>query len=241
MPRLTKTLLTLAVNWQYPDEAEMARGRAVHDDGPDDRGCRRLDGRSTAAVAVVLVGLYGIAVLTVPGQWLDDEIFGWAQRPPYGPLRDGLPVAARRVLPFVMLLALVLVAGWRLARGRWAVVAAALLVPLISIPLARWLRVTLPRPDHGYSYVDNTLPSTHAAVVVAAAVAIAMMFPSERPASLGWCLGGVAAVACLGNVVGHAHRPSDVLASVLLVIAVAGVVRGLSRRLARRDRGDRGW
>ncbi|KRE37603.1 hypothetical protein ASG73_08050 [Janibacter sp. Soil728] len=177
----------------------------------------------------------------MPGQWLDDQVFGWAQRPPYGPLRDVLPIAARRVLPFVMLVALGLVAGWRLVRGERAVMAVALLVPLISIPLARWLRVTLPRPDHGYSYVDNTMPSTHAAVVVASAVAIAMMFPSERPAWLGWCLGGVAAVACLGNVVGHAHRPSDVLASVLLVIAVAGVVRGLSRRLARRDRGDRGW
>ncbi|UUZ44048.2 phosphatase PAP2 family protein [Janibacter limosus] len=113
----------------------------------------------------------------------------------------------------------------------------ALLVPLVSIPLARWLRVSLPRPDHGYSYVDNTMPSTHATVVVAAVVAVAMMWPSQRPAWLGWCLGGVVAMACPGNVVGHAHRPSDVLASVLLVIAVAGVVRGLSARLARRDRG----
>ena len=209
----------------------------MHDDGPDDRGCRRLDGRSTAAAAVVLVGLYGVAVLTVPGQWLDDQIFGWVQRPPYGPLRDVLPIAARVLLPFAMLIALVLVAVWRLAVGRRAVVAGALLVPLVSIPLARWLRVSLPRPDHGYSYVDNTMPSTHATVVVAAVVAVAMMWPSQRPAWLGWCLGGVAAVACLGNVVGHAHRPSDVLASVLLVIAVAGVVRGLSARLARRDRG----
>lgn len=209
----------------------------MHDDGPDGRGCRRLDGRSALAAVVVLLGLYGVAVLTVPGQWLDDQIFGWVQRPPYGPLRDVLPTAARVVLPFAMLIALVLVAGWRLAVGRWAVVAGALLVPLVSIPLARWLRVSLPRPDHGYSYVDNTMPSTHATVVVAAVVAVAMMWPSQRPAWLGWCLGGVVAVACLGNVVGHAHRPSDVLASVLLVIAVAGVVRGLSARLARRDRG----
>ena len=209
----------------------------MHDDGPDGRGCRRLDGRSASAAVVVLVGLYGVAVLTVPGQWLDDQVFGWFQRPPYGPVRDVLPIAARVVLPFAMLIALVLVAGWRLAVGRWAVVAGALLVPLVSIPLARWLRVSLPRPDHGYSYVDNTMPSTHATVVVAAVVAVAMMWPSQRPAWLGWCLGGVVAVACLGNVVGHAHRPSDVLASVLLVIAVAGVVRGLSARLARRDRG----
>lgn len=209
----------------------------MHDDGPDDRGCRRLHGRSASAAAVVLVGLYGVAVLTVPGQWLDDQVFGWVQRPPYGPLRDVLPIAARVVLPFAMLFALALVAGWRLAMGRWAAVAGALLVPLVSIPLARWLRLSLPRPDHGYSYAENTMPSTHATLVVGAAVAIAMMWPSERPTWLGWCLGGAAAVACLGNVVGHAHRPSDVLASVLLVIAVAGVVRGLSARLARRDRG----
>lgn len=209
----------------------------MHDDGPCGRECRRLDGRCASAAVVALVCLYGVAVLTVPGQWLDDQIFGWVQRPPYGPLRDVLPIAARVVLPFAVLLVLVLVAVWRLAVGRWAVVAGALLVPLVSIPLARWLRVSLPRPDHGYSYVDNTMPSTHATVVVAAVVAVAMMWPSQRSAWLGWCLGGVAAVACLGNVVGHAHRPSDVLASVLLVIAVAGVVRGLSARLARRDHG----
>lgn len=189
-----------------------------------------------AHVAVVaLIGVYGIAVLTEPGQHLDDEIFGWVQRLAVGPLRPGLPFAARRVLPFVMLCALVLVAGWRLARGSRASVAVALLVPMVSIPLARGLRLSLPRPDHGYSYVDNTMPSTHATVVVAAVVGIAMLWPEERPRWLMWFLGAVTLIACLGNVVGHAHRPSDVVASVLLVLVVAGVVRGLSSRLAPLD------
>lgn len=192
--------------------------------------------RLTLLAVPALVGLYAFTVLTVPGQHLDDQIFGRAQGLGVGQLSSFLPFVARRALPLLMMLAVGLVAGSQLVRGRRRDVAIALVVPLISVPLSRWLRLNLPRPDHGYSYVDNTMPSTHATAVVAAAVAVGMLWPRERPAWLGWFLGAVTVVACLGNVVGHAHRPSDVLASVLLVIGVAGTVRGLSESLAHRRR-----
>lgn len=48
---------------------------------------------------VLLLFVYVIAVLTVPGQWLDDEIFGLVQRLGVGPLAHWLPVASRVLLP----------------------------------------------------------------------------------------------------------------------------------------------
>lgn len=99
------------------------------------------------------------------------------------------------------------------------------------------MRVSLPRPDHGYSYVDNTLPSTHAVIVVAAVAAILMLLPVARPRWVDPLLGVVVLMSCLGNVVGHAHRPSDVVASVLLVLAVASAVTALSGRWVGRSRG----
>lgn len=183
---------------------------------------------------VLFVIVYGIAVLTVPGQWLDDEALGLVQRIPPDQLRAGLPVAARVALPFGVMIVLALVAGWGLVHRNTQRVLTALAIPLVSVPLARLLRMILPRPDHGYSYVVNTLPSTHVAIVASAAVVIAMMWPARRPRWLVMSLGVVVLVACLGNVVGHAHRPSDVVASVLLVAAVAGASRGASRWLDRR-------
>lgn len=94
---------------------------------------------------------------------------------------------------------------------------------------SRLLREWLPRPDHGYSYVENTLPSTHMTLVAAAAVAIVLLWPTSLPGWLVPVLVALLVVAALGNVVGHAHRPSDVLASLLLVATATSMVRVVTR------------
>ena len=195
-------------------------------------------GLNSIRVLLVSAGLaalvYGAAVLTVPGQWLDDEVFGWAQDLPPRAVAEVLPTAARTVLPPVMgvLVAGAVVAGC--VRRRWADVLVAVAVIVVSTPLARWLRLTLFRPDHGYSYVENTLPSTHVALVTACVVALLILGP--RPWSLPLLLGAslVVWISCIGNVVGHAHRPSDAVASVLLVITVAAGVATVGDLLGRR-------
>ena len=136
----------------------------------------------------------------------------------------------------------VLVAGAVVAgcvRRHWADVLVAVAVIVVSTPLARWLRLTLFRPDHGYSYVENTLPSTHVAWVTACVVAVLLLWPGRR--SPGLVLAGALVVwlACIGNVVGYAHRPSDAVASVVLVLVVTAASMDLRHRSAR-ARGIRG-
>lgn len=174
-----------------------------------------------------LVLVYVVGVLTVPGQWLDEEIFGLAQEVGVGPLGDWLPFVGRTALPWAALAALVVVGTVAVLSRRWSRVVMGAAVVLMSVPTSWLLRQGLPRPDHGYSYVENTLPSTHVTAVTAAVVAIAVLVPL-RPVWLDRALLGVVVVACLGNVVGHAHRPSDVLASVLLVGVIAGLVGAVS-------------
>lgn len=184
--------------------------------------------------AGLAVLVYCGAVLTVPGQWLDDEVFGCAQRLAPGPARDALPTVARTVLPPVSGAAAVAALVLGVLRRRWPQALAALAVVAISVPLARWLRLSLPRPDHGYSYVENTLPSTHVAWVTSCVVVVLLLWP--RPPSLSLFLGAalVVWISCIGNVVGYAHRPSDAVASVLLVLAVAAGVATVAGLLGRR-------
>lgn len=196
---------------------------------------RRRPATVAVAAAVGLVVLYGATVLTVPGQWLDDQVFGLAQRVGVGPLGEWLPFVGRTALPRVAAVALVVVGAVALLRRWWARVAMAATVVLVSVPASLWLRESLPRPDHGYSYVENTLPSTHVTLVAAAAVAILLMWASRRPEWLPGALGILVGLTCVGNVVGHAHRPSDVVASVLLVVVVAAVVCLTGGALARVD------
>ena len=175
-----------------------------------------------AGLGFVYVG----AVLSPQGQWVDDEIFGLAQRVAVGPLRGWLPSVARGTLPLLMGAAALVGVAWAVSRRRWRAVGAGALTVLVSAPASRLLREYLWRPDLGYSYPFNTLPSTHVTVVAALAVAIWMMV-GARSRALAGVLIAVTLVAMAGNVVGHAHRPSDVLASVLLVGAVAGFVQHL--------------
>ncbi|WP_162786888.1 phosphatase PAP2 family protein [Janibacter anophelis] len=192
--------------------------------------------RRVVLTAVAFLAVYVVAVLTEPGQRLDDEVFGLVQHLTPAALHEPLQVLARRVLPVgaaVAGSALWLAGLWH---RRWLDVLRASVVVLVATLLSRGLRLVLPRPDHGYSYDVNTLPSTHATTVVAVGVAVWVLWPGRRPSWLPAGLAAVVVMACQGNVVGYAHRPSDVLASVLLVATVTGVVDLIAGRwpIARR-------
>ena len=81
------------------------------------RGARPIVVLLVAAGLTALV--YGGAVLTVPGQWLDDEVFGWAQDLPPRPMREVLPTLARSVLPPVVLMLLGVAVLVGCVRRRW--------------------------------------------------------------------------------------------------------------------------
>lgn len=180
-----------------------------------------------ALSALGAAGAYVVAVLTEPGQWVDVQVFGWAQRLHVGLLGDALPLLARRVLPVLMALVALGYGLRSLVRGRAVGAAACLALVVGSTSLCWVLREhVLWRPHYGdqYSYVHNTFPSTHVALVASLCAAVWLLAGSTSRC-LSRALTVVVALALLGNVVGHAHRPSDALGALLIVAAGALLVR----------------
>lgn len=201
--------------------------------------CRATPAATASACTLALVLLYAAAVLSQPGQKVDARLLGVAQQLAAGPLQEWVPRIGRGLLPVVMAVAVVVAGIGGLLRRDWPRLVEAALVVLVSVPLSPFIRDRLPRPDHGYGYGWNTLPSTHVAAVTALALALVILV-RQRPRWLDRLLVVVVAFGCIGSVVGHAHRPSDALAAVLLVGAVAGGVTALTRLLPTQRRVPRG-
>ncbi|MFF2270093.1 phosphatase PAP2 family protein [Cellulosimicrobium cellulans] len=185
----------------------------------------------SAALLVVLVllvaafvALWAASHLTVAGQQADAGAFRTlaplhdAGRDLAGALRRGLPVACAAVVAVLGVVALV--------RRAWRDLLAAVLVVLGTVGIALGLREVLVRPDlGGYGYAHQTFPSGHVAVVGGLCVAIWLLWPwpGSRTAA-GWAGLGVTAAAALASVVTYAHRPSDVVGSLLVAAAVTVAV-----------------
>ena len=174
------------------------------------------------APASGFVIVYALAVLTWPGQWLDDWFFGLAQRQLPSPAEWLLPFLARRLMLVALAVIALVLGGSALRRHAWRELGAAALTTGLSVGAARVLRAeVLSRPDLGnFAYPQNTLPSTHVAAAAALTAAVLLLWPRRRPWWLSDAATVVVIVACAGNLIGHAHRPSDALASLLLVASV---------------------
>ncbi|WP_264032497.1 phosphatase PAP2 family protein [Cellulosimicrobium sp. SH8] len=177
-----------------------------------------------ALLVAVFVALWAASHLTVAGQQADAGAFRTlaplhdAGRDVAGALRRGLPVACAAAVAVLGVVALV--------RRAWRDLVAAVLVVLGTVGIAVGLREVLVRPDlgeHGYAY--QTFPSGHVAVVGGLCVAIWLLWPwSGSRAAAGWAGLGVTAAAALASVVTYAHRPSDVVGSLLVAAAVTVAV-----------------
>jgi len=177
-----------------------------------------------ALLVAVFVALWAASHLTVAGQQADAGAFRTlaplhdAGRDLAGALRRGLPVACAAVVAVLGVVALV--------RRAWRDVLAAVVVVLGTVGIALGLREVLVRPDlGGYGYAHQTFPSGHVAVVGGLCVAIWLLWPwpTSRTAA-GWAGLGVTSVAALASVVTYAHRPSDVVGSLLVAAAVTVAV-----------------
>ncbi|WP_198415994.1 MULTISPECIES: phosphatase PAP2 family protein [Cryobacterium] len=186
---------------------------------------RYLAGMITAIL--VFTGIYLFFVRTLAGQTMDQLAFDGAE---FG-RRSVTPLAQQLLdaLPLVSVVAGLVLAGIVTAvrrNGKTLIVAfgAALAAVLTTQLLKGGL---LSRPDLGVEgYDGNSFPSGHTTVAAASALAI-FLVASPRTRWLA-ALGGsgfaiAAGVATLAN---GWHRPSDVIAA-LLVVAVWGCVAGL--------------
>lgn len=126
-------------------------------------------------------------------------------------------------------------------RRRWtAVLAAASLMVMTAAASHVLKRDVLPRPALGeFGYALQTFPSGHAAISLAAVVAVVWLGPRWLRPAVTAALGVIAAGVALMSVLSLAHRGSDVLGGTLLTAALAsaisvisGVPRGRRARLS---------
>lgn len=187
-------------------------------------------GLTTAFLSAVGVWLtWRIFVASVPGQRVDQAVFEGAR---YG--RNRLWQLAQPVLDVVSVpyVALVLIAAVLIAvvRRRWGLaVQVALLVVGANLTTQVLKNVVFDRPDLGATPVfSNALPSGH--TTAAASVSAALVFvvpPRARP----WAavLGAVYTSATgVSTLIGAWHRPGDVVAAVLVVLAWSGLACALA-------------
>jgi membrane-associated phospholipid phosphatase len=173
--------------------------------------------------------VYLVMVRTAAGQGADEGIFQLV----FGLIPAGWPtellISFARATSVVVLAAVALVLGV-VAAGRraWGSLLAAVLTTLGAMAGDAYLRGALSRPRFtDEAFPLNSLPSTHATAAAALTVALLLLWPRRWP---WWLLNGAGVVlllVALGNIVGQAHRPSDVAASFLLVGAVGGAAVAL--------------
>lgn len=179
-------------------------------------------GLGLASLAAAVLA-YAVLVRTRPGQLLDAELLSAIFDATPTPVAEALAALARPLLFYVLVPLVALLALLALARGRWAAALAAVVVAATPTPIALNLReYVLTRPDLGVrGYDHNTFPSTHAAAAFGLLAALLLVWPRPVERRDAGRAAFVAALVLLGNVTSHAHRPADVLGSLLLVCAVA--------------------
>ncbi|WP_402462633.1 phosphatase PAP2 family protein [Isoptericola aurantiacus] len=190
----------------------------------------RAGAQALAAVVAVLAALgvwatYRFFVTTVVGQRLDELAFTGAE---YGQGR--LWQVAEPVLDVVSVAFVVVGLGAAVAvavvRRRW-VLALQVVVLVAGANLTTQLlkHQILDRPDllEGWNG-PNTLPSGH--TTVAASVSVALLLATPRAWRPVVALAGAAYTAATGvsTLIGQWHRPSDVVAALLVVLAWGALV-----------------
>ncbi len=170
------------------------------------------------AVIGVLV-LWRVFVLTDHGQAVDQASLEGAH---IGQSR--LWDLAEPVLDVVSVgfiaLAILACAVIAVVRRRWGLAACAAGVLIGANVTTRVLKVwLLDRPELGHGAASNTLPSGHATAAASVAAAVLLVVPPRaRPwaAVLG---AGYAGATGVSTLIGQWHRPADVLAGLLVVLA----------------------
>ena len=188
-----------------------------------------LAGANVAAFAA----LYVAADRTLVGQRLDDWTFlvlfdvvpgGWPA--------TALAFFARSLVVPGLATTIAVLAVLAVVRRRWNALAWSAVLITVSVLLTRYLRdEVLARAQlQAEPSPLNSMPSTHAAAAFALTSAAVTLWPAQGPRP--WWVDRVALVvsllAALGNVISQAHRPSDVVAAFLLVLAVAAAIECVS-------------
>lgn len=201
------------------------------------RAAGRARRAAAVAVGVLLAAASGAGVLatwrvfvaTYTGQRVDQVAFEGARFGQGRLWRVAEPVLDVVSVPSIalVLLAAVVIA---LVRRRWELaVQVAVLVGGANLTTQVLKHLVLDRPRLGLGvFVENTLPSGH--TTAAASVSAALVFVAPPRARPWAAVLGAAYTASTGvsTLVGQWHRPSDVVAAVLVVLAWSALACALS-------------
>jgi membrane-associated phospholipid phosphatase len=178
-----------------------------------------------------LLATYHVFVRTISGQWLDTAAMLSTEVH-----SDRIEQLLSRVLNATTLTSLVLVcliaAAVGVARKRIDLAIAAAVLVLAGNATTQLLKDWLPRPTlDGLTY-PNSLPSGHTTAAASVAFALVIVLPAalRGPAALAGA--GYTAAIAIGSVWARWHRPSDIIAALLVVLAW-GALAVLGVRLLR--------
>ena len=176
----------------------------------------------SALSAAGVLAVWALLVGTWTGQLLDSRAL------------DGSVIGAWRVsaharallhvvsMPAVVVLVLTVLALALLRGVRRQALWACVTVVGTNVSTQVLKQVVLPRPDWGFSErwdAANTLPSGHTAVAASAAVALVLVAPARWRPAAAWSGAALTALMGLSTLVCQWHRPSDVVAAVLVALA----------------------
>jgi membrane-associated phospholipid phosphatase len=199
---------------------------------------------SAVGSAVAFAVVYLFFVTTTSGQLLDERAFEGARlgqrslAPVTLSLLDSLPILG---VAIALLVAVVVTA----IRRNWLVLAVAIPAAVAANLLTQFLKnMVLDRPDLNVAgYAFNSLPSGHTTVAASAAMVV-FLVSSPRMRPLAAAIGALFAIVVGSSTLANQwHRPSDVIAA-LLVVAFCGCLAGLVLarfRSAPAERADSGW
>lgn len=190
----------------------------------------------TAVQVLAFVVVWRFAVRTEHGQLLDTvaltgSSIGQDQI-------AGLVGTVLNAMSVVSLLAATVVIGFiALVRGRIALAVIATLLVAGANVTTQLLKYLIHRPDLGVdperAAAGNSLPSGHTTTAASVAIALVLVLPRQVRAWGALLAAGYAAVAGVATLSAGWHRPSDAIASMLIVgawAAIAGILLLISQR-----------
>jgi membrane-associated phospholipid phosphatase len=193
-----------------------------------------------AAEVFAFIVVWHVFVRTGRGQLLDSiplsgNSIGHAR------VYDRAELVLRTISTVSLVAATVAIGFIALARRRVALAFGAVLLVAGANVTTQVVKQMIYRPDFGVdphrTAAGNTLPSGHTTVAASVAVAFLLVLPA-RLRGLGGVLGAIAAAGVgVGTLATGAHRPSDVIAAVLVVGGWA-CAAALFIMLAQREDGD---
>lgn len=196
----------------------------------DSRLAQRVALGCAVAAGLAFVVLYLVAIHTRGGQELDIRLYVQAQVDDRG--LDNLASTLGAVVPVGLAAGVAGLGLVALVRRRWVPIVSAGAIVVLSVGLVRVLRdVVLDRPYLGdLGYTHNTFPSGHAGATAALATAAVVLWPWRRRVAAVLMMVLATVVVSTATVVTRAHRPSDALGGVLVVVAVTAMVTWASSR-----------